>query len=116
VSSLASVHQRAAAFGHARRASGQMGALAGKIAAADPFSEVAQQLLAARGSLDSVHVRLVVLELRNCLPSQEARDVVDGLLRTALGRSMPGRNAARARRGRPTTPLPDPQYEERTSR
>jgi hypothetical protein len=68
------------------------------IAGADPFPEVAQQLLAARGSLDSLLVRLVELELGDCLPSQQMRDDVDGLLRTALGRSAPGRNARRALR------------------
>lgn len=115
MTSLASVDQRAAAVRHAQRASGQTGALAGMIADADPFSEVAQQLLAARGSLDSLLVRLVELELGNCLPSPEARDVVDGLLRTALGRSTSGRNATRARRHRPTAPTTVPYHEEGTS-
>lgn len=115
MTSLPSVDQRAAAVRHAQRASGQTGALAGMIADADPFSEVAQQLLAARGSLDSLLVRLVELELGNCLPSPEARDVVDGLLRTALGRSSPGRNTPRTRRRRPTAATPAPQHEEGTT-
>ena len=86
MSSFDPVGQRAAAARHAQRASGQVGALAGMIAGAEPFPNVAQQLLAARASLDSLLVRLVELELGDCLPSQEVRDEVDGLLRTVLGR------------------------------
>jgi DNA-binding FrmR family transcriptional regulator len=97
VTSLASLDRRAAAVRHAQRAAGQVGALTGMIAGADPFPEVAQQLLAARGSLDSLLVRLLELELIDCLPDQQLRDNVDGLLRTALGRSAPGRNAPRFR-------------------
>jgi hypothetical protein len=70
------------------------------IAGADPFSEVAQQLLAARGSLDSLLVRLIELELGDRLPSQEVRDEVGGLLRTALGRSPSARIPVKAAPGR----------------
>lgn len=95
---------RSAAVRHAQRASGQLAALAPMIAASQPFPEVAQQLLAARGSLDSLLVRLVELELHDCLPSREARAEVDGLLRTALGRNASHRGslAMRSRAGAAT--------------
>ena len=89
------VGQRAAAVRHAQRASGQVASLAGMIAEADRFPDVAQQLLAARGSLDSLLVRLVELELGECLPSEAVRHEVDWLLRTALGRRTNTRSAAR---------------------
>lgn len=113
---LASPDERAAAVRHAQRASGQIAALAGMIAGADPFPNVAQQLLAARGSLDSLLVRLVKLELGDCLPNQEIRDEVDGLLRTALGRSAAVRNATRTQRRHRTAATPIPRLEERTKR
>ena len=86
---------REAAVRHIQRASGQVAALAGMITAERPFHEVAQQLLAARGSLDSLLVRLVEIELDECLPGTDARDEVDDLLRTALGRNAPQRTTAR---------------------
>jgi DNA-binding FrmR family transcriptional regulator len=49
---------RGAAVRHAQRASGQVTALAGMIDAGRPFPEIAQQVLASRGSLDSLLVRL----------------------------------------------------------
>ena len=79
--------ERGAVVRHAHRASGQVAALAAMIAADGPFPEIAQQLLAARGSLDSLLLRLVELELTDCLPSGALRSEVDGVLRTALGRS-----------------------------
>ena len=93
MSSFDPMDRRTAAVRHAQRASGQVGALAGMIAGAEPFPNVAQQLLAARGSLDSLLVRLVELELGDCLPSQAVRDEVDGLLRTVLGRKAHARMA-----------------------
>lgn len=108
------VAQRAAAVRHAQRVGGQVGALAGMVAAADPFPDVAQQLLAARGSLDSLLVRLVELELRDCLPTREVRDEVDGLLRMALGRAGTGHCGARSRHSRLATPTNAPRHEERT--
>lgn len=105
---------RSAAVRHAQRASGQTAALAALIAANLPFPQVAQQLLAARGSLDSLLVRLVELELRDCVPSREARDEVDGLLRTALGRSAPARRGIPARRAGASAPF-HAQLEERTT-
>lgn len=95
MSSYDPVGQRAAAARHAQRASGQVGALAGMIAGGEPFPNVAQQLLAARASLDSLLVRLVELELGECLPTQEVRDEVDGLLRTVLGRKAHARTTLR---------------------
>lgn len=86
---------REAAVRHAQRAGGQVHALAGMITARRPFAEVAQQLLAARGSLDSLLVRLVEIALDECLPSADARDEVDDLLRTALGRYAAARTPAR---------------------
>lgn len=90
-----SVNDREAAVRHVQRAGGQVAALAAMITARRPFAEVAQQLLAARGSLDSLLVRLVELELDDCLPGADARDEVDDLLRTALGRSAPARAGGR---------------------
>lgn len=97
MSARAGGDERAAAVRHAQRASGQAGALASMIAAGEPFSEVIQQVLAARGSLDALLIRLVELELGDCLPSQAARDEVDGLLRTALGRRTNARRPATRR-------------------
>lgn len=62
--SIASLAKRRPAVSHARRATGQVAALASMIEEDRPFSEVAQQILAARGSIDSLLVRLGVLELR----------------------------------------------------
>jgi DNA-binding FrmR family transcriptional regulator len=92
--------ERAAAVRHAQRAGGQIAALAPMIAARQPFPQVAQQLLAARASLDSLLVRLVELEMRDCVPNREARDEVHGLLRTALGRRAPARSGIRAHHAR----------------
>jgi DNA-binding FrmR family transcriptional regulator len=99
----ASSNGRGAAIRHVHRASGQVAALARMVSAGRPFAEVAQQLLAARGSLDSLLVRLVELELDDCLPGRAARDEVDDLLRTALGRSAPPRAGARSARDKHRT-------------
>lgn len=97
---------------HAQRASGQAGALARMIASEKPFAAVAQQLLAVRGSLDSLLIRLVELELADRLPSHAVRDDVDDLLRTVLGHSttVPGRRRERQRANR----LNHPELAERT--
>ena len=90
--------ERADVVRHAQRASGQVAALAGMVAAGAPFPGVAQQLLAARGSLDSLLVRLLELELDDCLPTHEIRDEVDSLLRTAFGRPASRQAGFRSRR------------------
>ena len=97
---VSSSEDRRAAVRHVQRTSGQVAALAPMIAGDQPFPEVAQQLLAARGSLDSLLVRLVELEIRNCLPSRDAQAEVDRLLRTALGRNAPARGSALSGRRR----------------
>lgn len=94
----------AAAVRHAQRASGQAVALPGMIAAGRPFAEISQQLLAARGSLDSLLVRLIDLELDECLPVTDSRQQVDELLRTAFGRNAPVRATRRRRRKQPSHP------------
>ena len=96
---------RTAAVRHVQRAGGQVAALAGMITARRPFAEVAQQLLAARGSLDSLLVRLVEIELDDCVPAADTRGEVDELLRTALGRNAPAR-ATRHRRHTTAQPTP----------
>jgi DNA-binding FrmR family transcriptional regulator len=107
---------RGAAVRHAQRAAGQVAGLASMITEGRPFADVVQQLLAVRGSLDSLLVRLVELQLRDCVPSSELRDEVDGLLRTALGRSAPGRGSPGSRRSRSTALSSDGhQPEGRTS-
>lgn len=100
---ISTAGDRRAAVRHARRASGQVSALAAMIGGSQPFPRVAQQILAARGSLDSLLVRLIELELRDCIPGREARDEVDGLLRTALGRAAGARSGSRAGHGRADT-------------
>ena len=92
----------AAAVRHAQRASGQAVALPGMISAGRPFAEISQQLLAARGSLDSLLVRLIDLELDACLTVPDSRHQVDELLRTALGRSAAIRATRRRRREQPS--------------
>ena len=105
---------RGAAVRHAQRASGQVAALVGMIDAERPFPEVAQQLLAGRGSLDSLLVRLVEIELEDCVPTSRARQEVDELLRTALGRTAHIRRASR-QRWRPAVQRTSAQPSERTS-
>lgn len=68
-----------------------MAAVASMIDAERPFGEIAQQILAARASLDSLLLRLVELELHVCLAADETRLEVDALLRVALGHAAPGR-------------------------
>lgn len=87
--------ERAAAFRHAQRAAGQASAVAAMITDRRPFADVAQQILAARGSLDSLLVRLVELELQECVPNPTARGEVDRLMRSALGHIGASRHAAR---------------------
>jgi DNA-binding FrmR family transcriptional regulator len=88
--------ERAAAVRHAQRAAGQASAVASMIVERRPFADIAQQLLAARGSLDSLLVRLIELELQECVPNPTARGKVDGLMRSALGHTGASRHAARS--------------------
>lgn len=108
--------ERGAAVRHAQRAAGQAFAITTMLTEERRFAEVAQQLLAARGSLDSLLVRLVELELESRVPNAQARSEIDGLLRSALGRTGHNRHAGRSsvlarpsRRARPVA------FEERTS-
>lgn len=89
--------ERGAAVRHAQRASGQALALASMIAGDRPFAEVAQQVLAARGSLDALLVRLVELELADCVPNRACRTQVDELLRAALGHGRGARHRGAVR-------------------
>ena len=89
--------ERGAAVRHAQRVSGQASALASMIAGERPFAAVAQQVLAARGSLDALLLRLVELELADCVPNRARRGEVDELLRTALGHNRGGRHRAAVR-------------------
>jgi hypothetical protein len=72
------------------------------IATRQPFAAVAQQLLAARGSIDSLLFRLVELELNDRVSNPVAREEIDGLLRTAFGRD--GRHRPPKPRHRPSRP------------
>lgn len=97
---------RRAAVRHAQRASGQAAAVASMIGDGRPFADVAQQLLAARGSLDALLLRLVELELHDCLPGVVGRNQVDAVMRVALGRTgrathRNGRASAANGNGRP---------------
>jgi DNA-binding FrmR family transcriptional regulator len=93
---------RGAAVRHAQRVTGQTFALASMIATRQPFAAIAQQLLAARGSIDSLLFRLVELELRDRVPNPVAREEIDGLLRTAFGRE--GRHRSPKPRHGPSRP------------
>lgn len=95
---------RAALVSHARRVNGQVGALVHLLADDQPFRSVAQQLLAARGSIDSLLVRLVELELQDCLAPDIDRHEVDALLWAAIGRSVSPARRHRTRRPNPPDP------------
>ncbi len=77
-----------AAAAHARRAAGQAAAVAEMINAGRPFEAVVQQLLATRGSLDSLLVRLAELELAGNEPIAFERSAdVSRVLHTAFDRA-----------------------------
>jgi DNA-binding FrmR family transcriptional regulator len=98
--------ERAAIVVHARRAAGQTGALAEMIADGRSFAEVAQQLLAARGSLDALLIRLVGLELDACLTDRSQRVDIEALLRAALGSGLRIRPTREGATGSPPTRSP----------
>lgn len=82
------------------------------IASGRPFDEVALQVLAVRGSLDSLLIRLLELELDGCLPSGDERVEVGALVNAALGRrstvGVPGPRAREPRSGSgPAEPIRD---------
>jgi DNA-binding FrmR family transcriptional regulator len=80
-------NDRAAAVRHARRVCGQLGSLSAMIAAQRPLADVAQQVVAARVSLDALLLRLIDLEV-DCSPeTRSVRGEVDRLLRLALGQA-----------------------------
>lgn len=85
---------RAAAIRHSRRLSGQVGALSEMIAAGRPIGDLAQQVVAARASLDALLIRLIVVELDAFPPGQNGRPAVDRLVRLALGRGARGAQPA----------------------
>jgi DNA-binding FrmR family transcriptional regulator len=64
---------------------GQVGALPAMIAAGRPIGDLAQQVVATRASLDSLLIRLIVLELDACPRGEDGRPTVDRLVRLALG-------------------------------
>lgn len=80
-------NDRAAAVRHARRVCGQVGSLPTMIAAERPLADVAQQVVAARASLDALLVRLIDLELDRSPQTRPVRVEVDRLLRLALGQA-----------------------------
>lgn len=86
--------ERHAAVCHAQRAAGQIAGVASMIASERPFEEIAQQVLAVRGSLDSMLLRLLRLELDARLPSADQRVEVAALTATALGRRTRGHSRA----------------------
>ena len=87
--------ERSGISGMRQRAAGQASAVAAMITDRRPFADIAQPVLGARGSLQSLHVRLVELEPQECVPNPTARGQVDGLIR-AFGRTGPSRHAARS--------------------
>jgi DNA-binding FrmR family transcriptional regulator len=78
---------RDAAVRHARRVCGQIGSLPAMIAAERPLADLAQQVVAARASLDALLVRLIDLEVDRSPEIGLARGEVDRLLRLALGQA-----------------------------
>lgn len=76
---------------HALRAAGQAGAVATLIRDDAPFDDIVQQLLATRGSFDSLLIRLVERELQIHGGSRpDAEEVVSRVLRIAFDRSHRG--------------------------
>jgi DNA-binding FrmR family transcriptional regulator len=78
---------RAAAVRHARRVFGQIGSLPAMIAAERPLADLAQQVVAARVSLDALLLRLIDLEVDRSPETRPARGEIYRLLRLALGQA-----------------------------
>lgn len=90
---------RDAAVRHARRVCGQIGSLPAMIAAERPLADLAQQVVAARASLDALLVRLIELEIDRSPEIRPARGEVGRLLRLALGQARHRPVARMASRG-----------------
>lgn len=78
---------QSSAIRHAHRTAGQVAALAAMLDEGKPFSSVAQQILAARGSLDGLLLRVLEDALRACVPADPQRGEVVRLLQAAVGQS-----------------------------
>jgi DNA-binding FrmR family transcriptional regulator len=78
---------RDAAVRHARRVCGQTGSLPAMIAAERPLADLAQQVVAARASLDALLLRLIDLEVDRSPKTRPARGEFDRILRLALGQA-----------------------------
>lgn len=87
---------RTAAVHHARRLTGQVAALPAMIAANRSLEDLAQQIVAARGSLDALLLRLILLDLLASTATPQMREDVERCLRLGLGRQ---RAESRADRG-----------------
>ena len=77
----------AAVLAHALRAAGQGANVAQMVRTGARFEDVAQQLLATRGSFDALLLRLVERELTRCDESFADTERVAHVLRTAFHRS-----------------------------
>jgi DNA-binding FrmR family transcriptional regulator len=85
---MEATNERAAAIRHARRLTGQVGALPAMIAGGCPLGDLAQQVVAARASLDALLIRMIVLELDACPEGVDGRPTVDRIVRLALGQRV----------------------------
>lgn len=90
---------RTAAVHHARRLTGQVASLPTMIAANRSLDDVAQQIVAARGSLDALLLRLILLDLLASTATPRARADVERCLRLGLGRRRAESGAQRAPTG-----------------
>jgi DNA-binding FrmR family transcriptional regulator len=66
---------------------GQIGSLPAMIAAERPLADLAQQVVAARASLDALILRQIDLEVDRSPETRPARGEIDRLLRLALGQA-----------------------------
>lgn len=84
-----------ATIAHAQRVAGQAAAVAGMVSAGRPYPEVVQQLLATRGSLDSLLVRIVEHELTQVTADGSPDRRVERVIRIAFDRSHRAPHRAR---------------------
>jgi DNA-binding FrmR family transcriptional regulator len=99
VSGIETPRVRTAAVHHARRLTGQVAALPTMIAANRSLEDIAQQIVAARGSLDALLLRLILLDLLASPATPKARVDVERGLRLGLGRRRAESRAHRAPTG-----------------